>query len=202
MLQTRIIKPNGMDTSKHVVPSAGATVTSPKKVSSPSTVVSKKANLFVNSSTSASTATVASVALIWNLSTNEATQVGNSCYGKDFFRVSFAHPDETKPLFASAAKLFTVTPDQNLLSFLKRHDGLVQLLLDAEQAIRQFFPSEKLSLDLVSIPDEENTEHMVIKIWADTDVDDAINRRDKLDEAWWSEHFCKFGDYLSIRLAF
>lgn len=69
--------------------------------------------------------------------------------------------------------------------FLKKHENLVQLLLEAPEKIRLYFPDSELRLSYVRDIEDATWEFLKIEICIDIEVNEAFNRFQEFQESWW-----------------
>jgi hypothetical protein len=170
--------------------SSGAVSTTPK-IDAPNQRTASRSML------NGSALTVAGVAVVWNLVQPSAIPQSSILN----YRADISLASEIRPTFTALKKLFSIS-DSQVKNYVEAREDLIEGLVCAESAIRNYFPSENLTIDLAQNPDEQDSDHLVLKIWTDRDFEQAISLRDKFDQSWWLANYGQFGDFLSIRLVF
>lgn len=84
-------------------------------------------------------------------------------------------------------KLYTLRERSEVFKFLDRHPFLVPLLLSAPEKIRDYFPGDRLFLEVIIDPEltSPDDDTMFIIIASNIDPEESLDRLWQLDENWW-----------------
>lgn len=98
---------------------------------------------------------------------------------------------------------YTIDNFVDILRFLRKHQNLVAVLLEAYHQLRKYFPLEKLRLQLYIDPESSQWEYLIISICASPDlVDEALDQLDKFENNWWSDASFGVAKNICINLEF
>lgn len=84
--------------------------------------------------------------------------------------------------------------EEDAEEFLKNYN-LANILLDAKNHIRQYFPNEVLLL-MLDTPIEQERNRLLLYIKTDLSVEEANARLERLDEEWILDHMEELHDVL------
>ena len=100
-----------------------------------------------------------------------------------------------KPLY-----IFNNLPE--IVKYLNEKKYLISLLLDANQKIKEIFPTEKLQLRIIYDPEIKGWRKLIIDIHTLLDADEAFDKLKMLDNIWWLDVSCLVGNDLDININF
>jgi|GEM_PF-2391666 len=80
---------------------------------------------------------------------------------------------------------YQVKDEKQVLEFLSQNIPLVEFLLNAEQAIRQYFPEAGLDLKLESMEEPSGEEKLVLTISAQGKSAEVRRKFNQLKSEWW-----------------
>lgn len=83
--------------------------------------------------------------------------------------------------------LYSFRDRNTVVDWLEKYPFLVPLLFEAPSHIRKYFPDEPLFLEVCFDPEIAELTQLVAYIATDPDVDEAMERLDRLAEEWWLE---------------
>lgn len=102
-------------------------------------------------------------------------------------------------------KLYKFENEKEIYRFLMVHSFLIPFLWTVYDAVKHYFPVEKLVLVLEYVKDSDNEEHeelvLFIKIKREF-FSIAMNKFNAFDEEWWFENKDEAGGLMSIFLDF
>jgi hypothetical protein len=99
-------------------------------------------------------------------------------------------------------KMYVFRRSAEILQFLEENLFLIPLLKEAYIRIGSYFPSSKVSLEVVADQEMTDEKQLVIFISVDSDSEQATERLDRLDEEWWLDALEKTQGKLCITLEF
>ncbi|MBE9171359.1 hypothetical protein IQ238_28990 [Pleurocapsales cyanobacterium LEGE 06147] len=89
-----------------------------------------------------------------------------------------------------------------IIEYLSEKKYLISLLLEANQRIKEVFPTEKLKLRIIYDPEITGWRKLVIDIHTLLDVDEAFDKLKTLDNIWWLDVSSLVGNDLDININF
>jgi hypothetical protein len=90
------------------------------------------------------------------------------------------------PLYVELIKQkYSIRGDAEVFHFLEVYPFLAQLLIEAYPYIRKYFPQSKISLEMVSDPEEYGREQLVAFIKTDMEPQEAVEALSNFDKMWW-----------------
>ncbi|MEH2158811.1 hypothetical protein [Nostoc sp.] len=105
--------------------------------------------------------------------------------------------------FSKISNLYSIDNIVETLRFLRKHQNLIDVLLEANLEIRKYFPSEKLRLKLYVDPESPQWEKLVLSIYTSTEsANEALSKLDEFDNKWWIEASLGVAVNLCINLEF
>src|SRR5690348_13116201 len=99
---------------------------------------------------------------------------------------------------AALEKLYFLQQRYQVLGFIEKYDFLVPLLLEAPEKIQKFFPKTPLFLRVITDPEEISHEELALSIGTSYNSDDAFNKLNEFEEAWWLDASLQSRGKLSI----
>ncbi len=101
------------------------------------------------------------------------------------------------------ASLYTFRRSEEVLSFLNDCPFLVQLLIEARNAIARCFGEfQKVALEVVTDPEAENDRELFAFIQTNLEPNDALDKLDRLDQEWWLAESDRAKSKLCIHVEF
>lgn len=102
------------------------------------------------------------------------------------------------------SKLYTVQneQEQEIHDFINQHTGLIDLVLAAHPQIRNYFPEEKLTLEVVTDYEYPDWKTLVISIWSNHYSDEVSQKLHDFEQNWWLDASGGVGVNLCITLEF
>jgi hypothetical protein len=99
---------------------------------------------------------------------------------------------------------YTLRRSEEVIEFLSRHSSLLEILDEAPRQIQRHFGmgSDSLILEVVKDPEAEGDEELILFIRANLPVDQALQKLDLLDDAWWLEAGSRTQGDLGMNLEF
>jgi hypothetical protein len=82
-------------------------------------------------------------------------------------------------------KSYNMPNSSDVAIFLDRHLNLVDFLLESAKQIRIYFPSEELSLEVVSDPETAGNEELFVYILTSLPAKDALEKLNEFDDQWF-----------------
>jgi len=102
----------------------------------------------------------------------------------------------------SLSQNYTFRRSSEVLEFLSDNVSLMPLIEEAYRKIREYFPEEKLILEVVADPEVDNEKELMIFIHTTLNPDEALERLDMLDENWWLDASLEAGEKLCVHMEF
>jgi hypothetical protein len=102
----------------------------------------------------------------------------------------------------SIEQMYVLRRPTEVWYFIKANPFLIPLLKEAYVNIREYFPSSKIFLEVVTDPEIANGEQLIIFIAVDQNPEVASRSLDLLDENWWLDAMERAEDKLCITLEF
>jgi hypothetical protein len=90
---------------------------------------------------------------------------------------------------------------RDVCRFLDSHPFLIPLITEAEEQVARHFPGQPLCLEVERDP-ESTSRQLVASIPHAGSVEDAIERLDRLDSAWWYNAVQRAQGLLCITVAY
>jgi hypothetical protein len=102
------------------------------------------------------------------------------------------------------SKLYTVQQEQEqeVDDFINQHTGLIDLVLEAHPQIKNYFPEEKLTLEVVTDYEYPDWKTLVISIWSNHYSDEVSQKLHDFEQNWWLDASGGVGVNLCITLEF
>jgi len=97
---------------------------------------------------------------------------------------------------------FDLRNKQEIIYFLLEHPELFSVTKEAQQKIRNYFPYSPLILEVVTDPEEKESQILFIYIQTTLSVTEALSRLNQLDEAWWLDVSKEIGEFMCINLEY
>ncbi|TVP60412.1 MAG: hypothetical protein EA343_17500 [Nodularia sp. (in: Bacteria)] len=98
---------------------------------------------------------------------------------------------------------YTIDNFVAILRFLRKHQNMIEVLLEANHEIRKYFSLEKLRLKLYIDPESSQWEYLILSICASPDsVDEALDKLDQFENNWWSDASFGVATNICINLEF
>lgn len=95
----------------------------------------------------------------------------------------------------------TVMVSPEALAFIENNKYLIPILVSANQKLLEYFPHDKLNLDLVNDP-EENSDSLFLSVESSLKPELALERLQNFDQDWWLDEVSKTNDKLCIDVVF
>ena len=89
-----------------------------------------------------------------------------------------------------------------MLHFLNEHSFLSTVLRDARDWLERYFPSNALTLELISDPEAEDDRQLVLSVVSDLSPAESLERLDHFDRNWWLDAMSGAHGKLCINLEF
>ncbi|HLP90653.1 MAG TPA: hypothetical protein VK184_18990 [Nostocaceae cyanobacterium] len=102
------------------------------------------------------------------------------------------------------AKLYTFQAEheKEIYDFINQHPGLIDLVSEAHPQIRNYFPNEKLTLEVVTDYEDPDWKKLVIYIWSNCSDNEASKKLRNFNQNWWLDASGGVGLNLCIDLEF
>jgi hypothetical protein len=97
---------------------------------------------------------------------------------------------------------YVVIEPEKVLGFIENHKFLNDLLLQAVQEIKVYFPSSELFLEVKSDVENREDTKLVLSICPDSSPKEAHSKLKQLRKAWWFDASDSSNDKLAINLRY
>lgn len=96
-------------------------------------------------------------------------------------------PPQQENLLGHLEQLYQFRNCDEVKDYLRRHDYVVSVLLEAPERIKSYFGRDaQVALEVITYPDDGDRKLFAF-ILTLPPVEQALNLRDQLDEEWWLE---------------
>ncbi len=99
--------------------------------------------------------------------------------------VGTAGQEESNSSIVLLSSKYALRNVKEISDFLSNNKHILPLLIESHYNIRDYFPTETLSLEVMTDPDEVGEKELVVYICTGLKPSDAIEKLDRLDESWW-----------------
>jgi hypothetical protein len=111
--------------------------------------------------------------------------------------------DFTKTARNAINDLFIIEDATTVNGFINSHTYLKELLIEASEEIKKYFPEAELILEVISDPEsDENSDELVLSILTDLEVRESIKRRNEFDRDWWLKNIRRTKGNLCIDIEY
>jgi len=154
---------------------------------------------------------------VWNLPDSELRQWSSKLVSLDIRWLQSLDAGETsRPLLSEpeiheiATRIseslsplsHSIAISENASRFLNEHSFLTELLKEAQEVLRSFFPRESLRLEHRIDPELPDDEKLTLYVQADTPVEETLVKLDEFEEFWWLDNLHKANDRMLIDVEF
>jgi hypothetical protein len=88
-------------------------------------------------------------------------------------------------LLSKLGRMYNLSNSSRLLHFFDENHNLIPVVIEAHEELRKRFPSEELSLEVVSDPETDGCDELFAYILTSLPVEDALQKLNDLDEEWF-----------------
>jgi hypothetical protein len=92
---------------------------------------------------------------------------------------------------------YVLVGEEQVLDFLKAHQGLDRLLREAYEYIHVYFPDSENRLEVITDP-ELGYHQLLVTIVTPSTVDEAMNKLDSFRNYWWLDNLWRANEKLLI----
>lgn len=92
---------------------------------------------------------------------------------------------------------YVLIDEERVLDFLKAHQGLDKLLLEAHKQIHACFPVSRNVLEVITDP-ELGYQQLLVTIITPSNIDEAMDRLDVFRDNWWLDNLWRANEKLLI----
>jgi hypothetical protein len=104
---------------------------------------------------------------------------------------------------AIISRYYSIDNFLEILKFLRQHQNLIAVLVEAYHQIRQYLPLERLRLKLYIDPESSQWEYLLISICSSPDsVDEAWDKLNQFENNWWNDASIGVATHICINLEF
>ena len=105
--------------------------------------------------------------------------------------------------FQKISELYTFRSGSlQILNFLIRNEKLLHFVIEAKAHISDYFPEDELILEIISDPEEDEDEEIVIYVRTNLQVEEALPKLNEFDESWFLNAITVYGENLCIDLEY
>ncbi len=98
--------------------------------------------------------------------------------------------------------LYSIKEFQVVDFFLNHYPFLVQILIEAYDALRKFFPEDKLRLEYRIDPEVSDDEKLLLYVETRAPVEETLEQLDEFEEEWWIDNLSRADNKLLIDVEF
>jgi len=92
---------------------------------------------------------------------------------------------------------YVLVDEEQVLDFLKAHQGLDRLLMEAYEHIHAYFADSESRLELITDP-ELGYQQLLVTVVTPSTVDEAMNKLDLFRNDWWLDNLWRANEKLLI----
>jgi hypothetical protein len=99
-------------------------------------------------------------------------------------------------------KLYALRGRYQVLGYIEQYPHLMSFLLEAAEKIKEYFPQERLSLNVITDPEIIGWIKLAILIIIEGDIEEVDSQFDRLLEEWWLDIPKPLEELLFLNLEF
>ena len=97
-------------------------------------------------------------------------------------------------------RLYIFSHRTEVLSFLEHHPFLMSLLIEGYTFIQTYFPHVRVSLHVISDPDEASSTQLAVHIATDLAPEVAVHQLQQFDAGWWFDNLARARNKMLINI--